>query len=276
MKISILGCGWLGLPLGSALAAKGHEVKGSVTSEAKFAKLSAAGITPFLIQMVPEPEPQATDLKVFLDADVLIVAIPPKQRSDMSETFHAAQMQALVKRILPLPLREVIFISSTSVYPDYNRIVTESDEILHNVDQHNAVALAENVWRNVQPLNVTVLRCGGLMGYDRIPAKYVQGKKGLDNGEVRVNYIHRDDVIGIIEEVIAQKKWNRVFNVVAPGHPLRKEVFLKSAERCGFVPPTFKSPAAPHNFKVVSAEKVIMELGYKFKYPDPLHFDYDC
>ena len=43
-KISILGCGWLGLPLAKSLLAKGYKIKGSTTSEskleAKFNRLS--------------------------------------------------------------------------------------------------------------------------------------------------------------------------------------------------------------------------------------------
>jgi 3-hydroxyisobutyrate dehydrogenase-like beta-hydroxyacid dehydrogenase len=54
MKIAILGCGWLGFPLGKNLVAKGHQVVGSVTSEAKTIPLSEAGIQPVVLQLNPE------------------------------------------------------------------------------------------------------------------------------------------------------------------------------------------------------------------------------
>ena len=44
MKISILGCGWLGFPLAKSLVEKGFSVKGSTTSENKLSILSTAGI----------------------------------------------------------------------------------------------------------------------------------------------------------------------------------------------------------------------------------------
>ena len=50
-KISILGCGWLGLPLAKSLLSKGHEIKGSTTSESKLEMLKNAGILPFQIQL---------------------------------------------------------------------------------------------------------------------------------------------------------------------------------------------------------------------------------
>jgi 3-hydroxyisobutyrate dehydrogenase-like beta-hydroxyacid dehydrogenase len=56
MKISILGCGWLGFPLGKYLVEKGHFVKGSTTSESKIALLSKVGIEPFLLKFSPQIE----------------------------------------------------------------------------------------------------------------------------------------------------------------------------------------------------------------------------
>ena len=50
-KIAILGCGWLGLPLAKSLLSKGHEIKGSTTSESKLEVLKNAGILPFQIQL---------------------------------------------------------------------------------------------------------------------------------------------------------------------------------------------------------------------------------
>ncbi len=272
MKISILGTGWLGLPLGEYLLTKGHEVKGSVTTPAKLDTLKAKGIEPFLLNLTPQAEPEGT-IKSFLDADVLIVAIPPSRRSDDMDTFHAAQMKELVKHMLEGEVRKTIYISSTSVYPSQNREVKESDEIKPEVSVHNSIVLAEKVLRQTGPLDTTILRVGGLMGYNRIPGKYFAGKKGLKNGDSPVNFVHRDDVIGIIEQIILQEKWNRVFNVVAPKHPLRRDLYPQTASAFGFEPPTFDD-SDPVPYKVVNAEKLDMELGYRFKYPNPATFYY--
>ena len=51
IKISILGCGWLGLPLAKKLIENGYEVKGSTTSESKLELLKNAGISPYQIKM---------------------------------------------------------------------------------------------------------------------------------------------------------------------------------------------------------------------------------
>ena len=43
-KISILGCGWLGLPLAKSLLKKKHELKTSTTSPEKMEKLENLGL----------------------------------------------------------------------------------------------------------------------------------------------------------------------------------------------------------------------------------------
>ena len=53
MRISILGCGWLGLPLGKYLLQKGHLIKGSTTDKDKMETLKASGIQPFLLVLGP-------------------------------------------------------------------------------------------------------------------------------------------------------------------------------------------------------------------------------
>ena len=76
MHISILGCGWLGLPLAQTLLGRGYIVKGSTTREEKLATLEERGITPYLIRFSPQinDDYQAD----FFDSEVLIVNIPPK------------------------------------------------------------------------------------------------------------------------------------------------------------------------------------------------------
>ena len=43
--ISVLGCGWLGLPLAEYLMGKGYQVKGSTTNQSKLSLLENKGIT---------------------------------------------------------------------------------------------------------------------------------------------------------------------------------------------------------------------------------------
>ncbi|RYE33944.1 MAG: SDR family NAD(P)-dependent oxidoreductase, partial [Sphingobacteriales bacterium] len=70
MRISILGCGWLGMPLAKKLAGKGNQVKGSVTSEIKVNELTGAGVTPYILSW--ESGSFKGNLDSFLKTDTLI------------------------------------------------------------------------------------------------------------------------------------------------------------------------------------------------------------
>ena len=110
-KISIIGCGWLGMPLALSLINKGFEVSGSTTSTYKLVELKSNGIVPFLIDINSE-----NNYSQFLNADILIIAITSKN----SEAF-----KNLIEQIEKSQVKKVLFVSSTSVYKNSNNKVTE-------------------------------------------------------------------------------------------------------------------------------------------------------
>ncbi|GAB3039341.1 Rossmann-fold NAD(P)-binding domain-containing protein [Spirosoma pulveris] len=268
--IAIIGCGWLGLPLGIALVADGYNVKGSTTTPEKLVKLKQANIAGYLLRLNPEPE---GDLNELLQADVLLIDIPPKA-GKQGEDFHPAQIKNLTNAIRQSSVKQVIYISSTSVYPELNRVVVEKDVM--DVSQSAAPALvqAEQFVQSLAPDKlVTIVRCGGLMGYDRIPGKYVAGRS-VDSGGVPVNYLHRNDAVGLLKAVIAQSLTG-VYNAASPEHPTREAIYRKSCADFGYVLPTFVEPVSPIAYKVISPERIMSDTGYQFQYPNPLDFLYE-
>ena len=125
IRISLLGCGWLGFPLAKSLLGKGFIVKGSTTSIEKISVLKAAGISPFLISLGGNE--MASEMDSFLqNSEILIIAIPPKLRSEASENF-VSKIQSLLPFIENSSVKKVLFVSSTSVYADDNSTITEGD-----------------------------------------------------------------------------------------------------------------------------------------------------
>ena len=274
-KVSILGCGWLGLALGEYLVKKGYEVNGSVTSDAKKPTLEAVGIKPYTIRLLPSPE--GDNFKEFLDSDLLIISVPPARDPDEMETLHAQQITTIKNNVENLPISKVIYISSTSVYPNTNTTLNENSDTAKD-KAAKRILLAEAELRINTKLDATILRCGGLMGYDRIPGKYFAGAKDLDTGHIPVNFVHRDDVIAIIEYIILKNdanSWNKVFNVVAGKHPTRKEIYLKNAEEYGFEAPSFSADTSAQ-WKRVDGKKITQKMGYKYKFDDPMGFEYSA
>ncbi len=275
-RISILGCGWLGFPLAKRILDKDIStlVKGSTTSFDKIEKLKESGIESYLINLNPSYELDSESITNFLDSDLLIIAIPPGIRRN-PENFHISQINKLLPYIKQSPLQEIIYISSTSVYPDLNRIVTEKDVTAPGDAASKELVATENtITESVLDANVTIVRFGGLLGYDRIPGKYVKGKKDLTTQETPVNYIHRDDAIEALIAIISGEAPNQTFNIVAPIHSKRGEVYTKTCLEFNWPPPTYLVTEKLENYKIVSPQKFQSWYNFKFIYPDPLHFYY--
>jgi len=271
---SIIGCGWLGYPLAIRLLEhKNTAVKGSTTSPEKLQTLREAGIEAYVA--VLNPEPLGENWASLVQTDRLVVDIPPRL-SQQSGDFHPRQMRNLAALIENSLISEIIYVSSTSVYPELNRVMVEED--VTNVDESASAFLmqAEQIMISLRRKGraVTVLRCGGLMGYDRIPGKYIRGKKDIATGDVPVNYIHRDDAVALIEALLAQGIDDETYNGVAPEHPTRRSVYEKSCCENSWEIPTFLDPDSPAPYKKVSSKKITQHLGFTYAYPDPLKFYY--
>jgi len=273
-QISILGCGWLGLPLGKSLLKKGYLISGSTTSENKIPMLHNAGITPFLICL--SEDKLEGEMDSFLkNSEILIIDIPPKLRGNALDTSPALsktfvkKIQNLIPFIENSSLKKVLFVSSTSVYADENVTITE--ESIPNPDTESGKQLleAEELLQSNENFQTTVIRFGGLIGADRHPIQFLSGKTHIENPEAPINLIQLDDCIGIIEKIIhkAQNEnfnWNETFNAVAPFHPTRKEYYTQKAIELNLALPHFNE-SKPSIGKLISSEKVEHILGYSFK-----------
>lgn len=275
-NISILGCGWLGLPLAKTLIKKGHSVNGSTTSESKLQILESAGINPFIVTLSEvegalESESVSESIHDFLDnSEILIIDIPPKLRGtnvDSSQSLRkifVEKIQNLIPFIEKSTVKKVLFVSSTSVYGDENGNITEETIPNPETESGKQLLLAEALLQKNQNFETTILRFGGLIGEDRHPVKFLAGKENLENPDAPVNLIHQKDCIGVIEEIIHQSKWNEVFNAVAPFHPTREEYYTQKAKEQNLILPKFSAEKSNIK-KVISSEKIENTLNYKFK-----------
>jgi nucleoside-diphosphate-sugar epimerase len=265
-KISILGCGWLGLPLAKKLIEKGNSVKGSTTSENKLSILESFKINPFLVTL--ESESVSETINDFLaESDILIIDIPPKLRGNNPDTekkVFVEKITNLIPFIEKSSVKKVLFVSSTSVYGNGNGLITEKTNPNPDTESGKQLVLAETVLENNSGFNTTVIRFGGLIGEDRQPVKHLSGKENLENPDAPVNLIHQNDCIGVILEIINQSKWNEIYNAVAPFHPTREVYYTQKALDLNLELPKFSSEKSNIK-KIISSEKVEAVLNYKFQ-----------
>lgn len=238
MQISILGCGWLGLPLAERLLTEGHTVKGSVTSPEKIEVLQSKGIRPYIIDLNEISADAVTDF--LRDAEVLIIAIPPKARQS-SGLSYPEKLEALLPFIVKAGIKKVLFTSSTSVYADAADIPVITVNTPPNPDTESGkqVLAAEQVLQSCSDFSTTILRLGGLIGGDRHPVNHLAGRVDIPNPDAPVNLADRDMIIQVILQIIKNAAFGNVFLVVNPEHPARKAYYTAEAEKRGLPLPEF-------------------------------------
>jgi nucleoside-diphosphate-sugar epimerase len=258
-NISILGCGWYGSALAKAIIADGMQVKGSTTSPAKLDELAAMGIEPYIVNFLPQ---QQTYDAAFFDCDVLWIAIPPKSRGGEGPVF-IEKVKGIIKATKLHNIQKVVFISSTVVYADNNRHVSEETDPQPNTEAGMTLLEAENLFRNEESFKTTIIRFAGLIGPARNPGRFFAGKKEIPNGDAPVNLIHLDDCIGISKSILTKQAFGYLFNGCSPSHPAKADFYTQAAIDSGFEKPEFVRELK--EWKIVESVNVGIVLCYEYK-----------
>ena len=249
--ISILGSGWLGLPLIKHFVSLGYQVNASVRSEHRMSEILAMGATPYRVDI----DTCVIDNPLYLDADILIVNIPSK---------NVAGFRWLIEKIAGSAIKNILFVSSTSVYQDVRKTLCESD--VENL-QHVPLRDIEILFQSIDGVDTTVLRLAGLIGPGRHPGRFFSGGRTVPNPDSPVNMIHLDDCVAIVGEIIAQGCWGQMFNACADTHPTKREFYgVHMLAYSGSLPNFGGSDL--NIGKIISNDKLKRTLGYTFIHPD--------
>lgn len=273
--VSILGCGWLGRPLARRLVGRDVHVRGSTTTPEKVESLRQDGIEPYLLTL--DPDLSGEDTASFFASSTLVLNVPPSRGTDDVQARHRRQIDAVRAAAADGEVEWILFASSTGVYPNVERTVTEADQPPGQPDAlpgarrstGRAVLAAEARLINDPAFATTVVRFGGLYGDDRHPGRFLAGRTNVSRPEAPVNLIHQDDCVGLLLTLLEQGVRDEVFNACADAHPTRRAVYTRAAEVMGLDPPTFDASDTTTG-KVVDNRKVKTQTGYQFLHPDPL------
>lgn len=265
--ITIIGCGWLGLPCARRFLECGYHVKGSTTTESKVPLLEKQGIIPFLLNL-DEADPS---LALF-DSDILFITFPPGRSAYNTMLRYQQRIQKIIDAAAHKKLKKIIFSSTTGVYSGQENKHDVDEETMPSPRRESARAMysAEQQLRKYSD-QVTILRFGGLVGPGRKTANFLAGKKNIPNPRNAINLVHQEDCIQIVQRIVDQDIFGDIFNVVADLHPTRKDYYTQVTKRAGLEPPIFKEE---HSFpnKIVSNKKLKEKINYAFRHPDPFLF----
>jgi nucleoside-diphosphate-sugar epimerase len=276
MRVLIVGCGYVGVPLGAELIRLGHEVFGlrrNVTAEAE---LRAAGIQP-LIGDVTQPEALA---KLPRDFDWVVNCVAAGGDAENYREIYLQGARHLIEWLAPNPLKKFVYTSSTSVFGqnDGSQVkessptepVAETSKILVETEKVLQAAVVERKFPAV------ILRVAGIYGPERghwfkqflKDAAHIEG-----DGSRCLNMIHRDDLVGCIIAALKNGRAGEIYNAV-DDEPVSQLHFFQWLAQAVDKPLPPSVPENPDNQrrrgvtnKRVSNRKLKMELGYRFKYP---------
>lgn len=255
--ISILGCGWFGFPLASELVKDSYFVRGATTTPNKLEKMLSEGIVPYLVQFDPEfISGQGED---FFKCDILLVNIPPRKNGEK----YRRQADSIAGLVVKHKIREVIFISSTSVYGDLCQEVDEDTVAMPETGVGVALRYAEELFLGLNSVRTTIVRFAGLIGPGRDPGRFFAGKTDVPNGRAPVNLIHLDDCLGLVKALLKEGFPGGIINACSPDHPTRQAFYISAARSSGLPLPTFKDELL--GWKIIRSRIIGREVQYEYK-----------
>ncbi len=275
MRVLIVGCGYVGTPLGAELVRQGHTVFGLRRSSAGEGDLKAAGIVP-LAGDITRREDLA---KLPGPFDWVVNTVSSGQGGvEAYREVYLNGMRHLVDWLRGAPLQKFVYTSSTGVYAQNDgSTVTETSATEPAAETSRVLLAAEQVLRQAAPaFPAVILRVAGIYGPERgYPFRqYLKGEAAIvGRGDRVMNMIHRDDVAGCIIAALERGRPGEIYNAVDNEPVTQREFYEWLAGQLGRpMPPAVPESAEPERkrgvtSKRVSNRKLVEELGCRLKYP---------
>jgi nucleoside-diphosphate-sugar epimerase len=277
MRVLIVGCGYVGVPLGAELVRIGHEVFGLRRNVSSENELKAAGIQPLFADVTKPDELK----KLPREFDWVVNCVAAGGDAENYREVYFNGTKNLVEWLAPNPPKKFVYTSSTSVYAqnDSSQIkessstepISETSKILVETEKVLLDAALQKKFPTV------ILRVAGIYGPERgrLFKQFLKNEATMEgDGSRNLNMIHRDDLIGCIVAALKSGRAGEIYNAVDDEPVSQRTFFEWLAGTLGKYPP----PSAPENSnedrkrgvtnKRVSNRRLKMELGYQFKHPN--------
>jgi len=216
-KVTIIGGGWLGIPLAASLHQMGFNVVVSSREVEKWELFKNNSWSPLGVTFSEKDVAFNLLGNNLLETNVLILALPP--------TGFINYPAIIASIIAQFPAdTQLILLSSTSVYEDTIGSVNESSRLKNS----SPLVLAERLVARQK--NHCILRLGGLIGPKRHAIHQIIKKSmPLSNGIAPVNLVHLNDVISAIKLLLSEKIIGKTLAVCSPEHPSRSDYYNAAA-----------------------------------------------
>jgi nucleoside-diphosphate-sugar epimerase len=245
-KFTILGTGWLGFELAKRFKST-YKIIVSSRNEEKLKMYEDEGFSPYILN-----EYNLKSLDQLLDTDYLFINFPPSKFDDYLGFLNKIYSHKKIKDI-----EKIIFISSTSIYPNIEGCFDEDFKIKDSSSK--IVFDAENL---ISSKSDIIFRVSGLVGGNRISGKRLSNKI-VEYPKSLINFVHRNDVINATEFAI-ENDLKGIFNLSSPEHPTKEKLYTFNSIKYNFESPVFLNNKEFLN-RLINGSK-IEELGFSYKY----------
>ena len=252
------------MPLAKNLVDEGFSVNGSTTSKDKLKLLEEFKINPFLVTI--DASGISGHFSQFLiGSDTVIINIPPGLRKN-PEKNHVAEIKHLMLAIEAHSIKNVLYISSTSVFEDDLNFPIIKANTVPNATSSSAKQLIEieQMLQANSNFKTTILRFGGLVDNDRHPSKFLSGRTHVSNPEAPLNLIHKTDCIAIIIAILKKELWDVTLNAAYPKHLTKKSYYLNYCKRHNLPLPSYNNSEKSKG-KIIDSTTLVQLLNYTFQ-----------
>lgn len=272
MRVLIIGCGYVGLPLGRELVRAGHEVFGMRRSMAAVDELSNLGIQPLQADIA-----KSSDLEKISRAFEAVVNLVSSTRGGLEEyrQVYFEGTRNVLHWLKSNPPKRYIYTSSTSVYAqnDGSWVDENSPVEPESATSQVLVETEEELMGAGNWLHPIVLRVAGIYGPERghLFKQYLKGEAALrGEGDAYINMVHLDDLVGTIIHLLEKGQGSETYNV-ADDQPVTQKAFFEwLAQRLGKPMPPSTAPD-PNRKRGLTNKRVsnrkLRATGYQFRYP---------
>lgn len=275
-KIAIIGCGYVGKAMAKFWHKQGHSITGTTTRAENLSELEEITDQALIMRGDNGDSVQT----VLQDQDTVLICVAPISDRQVNAEEYAQTYLPTVQNIVTAlhqnqTVRQIIYISSCSVYGDQKGKLVDENTFLDQEGEHGKILIEAEAMLQEKPdiITLSILRLGGIYGPGRELDQRLgklAGKTLPGTGKNWTNWIHLDDIMGAIE-FVRQHRFSGTFNLV-------NDVQLTSQDLCNLIcdrqqlerviwdeskPPFSAVNARVNNHKIKA-------LGYQFIYGDRL------
>lgn len=248
MKVTIIGCGYVGKAIAQQWKSAGHCVSVTTRNPKRIPELNEIADRVILLQ----EDNLSEILKETLSEQHVILLSLAADNTSLYESTYLHTAQALAKAAQHLPkLKQIIYTSSTSVYGEHQgNWVDENTQLAPSNANTKILVKTEQTLQLLQTetCSVCIFRLGEIVGPGREIAdrlKRMNGQPLPGTGENFTNFSELDDIVNAIDFAMSHQLAG-IYNLCGDLHIPRKELYHQLCKKHGLPHVTWSASSSIH------------------------------